>query len=62
MRRLFADRIGTRPTTIETIIDPDAPTSQTIELQVFWPKGRTPPPSYHLKSRIQGSKTLSLHQ
>ena len=63
MRQLFADRIGTRnPTTIETIIDPDAPPSQTIELQVFWPKDRTPPPSYHLKSPIQGSQRLSLHQ
>jgi len=49
LRRLFARMIGTEdPKVIQTIIDPTGAGAHSIELQIFWPDGSGPPPSFPL--------------
>jgi len=44
LKALFAGKIGTQESdVIKTIIEPNAPGSCTIELEIFWPDGKKPP-------------------
>ena len=46
LARLFMRSVGTDSAeVIRNIIDPEVPTTQVIELRIFWPKGAEPPPS-----------------
>jgi hypothetical protein len=54
--KLFAGTIGTQDSKlIETIIDPNASDARSIEIDIFWPDGAGPPPSYPL-SETHGEK------
>jgi hypothetical protein len=63
LKALFAGKIGTQESeVIKTIIEPNAPGSCTIELEIFWPDGKKPPKYIQLQREQTQRVTQVLRQ